>query len=767
MKRIYLFLIMLAGCLFGIPAQAREVVKEIGEMVNSLSQIKVGDKLLFFCNGPVDPSDKEYGQRMAYVREGDENKLYMSRDLIEDSYSSNDFIWTVISYEAVEGDETSHLISLKSPRGNNLPAFPYFKDKKPKWPGRTVAPEDGDAAIYTIMYSEVADSLFYLMDENGIYFNGQSIIDNSPNQKSLFVGWNQIGSNSLYKIFIPRVEEKNTAQITMILNDDIEEREINTEKLLGDTLDVPEWENHTYLNAMDLYTEVPVTFPYIIQEEERSFYLNYEIWPLVTVTCSDADTGEEIYSYQRYIEKGTKFVAPGQDKIGIGYALVTEGYDDYTITQDEYINLEYRKDEKTLPFASTTLENGDFAAGTKWYLLKINGNKVLTFDKETMGVACGEVTLYNDANLWAFAGNLNDGFQIYNKAAGAKLILWASNGDNKTQVFMTPTEEALAPNTFDINFNGNGFSWKLHESAQSYLNDFGGMGILKIWSHANAHKGDGSRFTFTEYTPELAHALAYGEFISYLQAENCVGGWSTADLADLRKAYEQRDTTACRTAVENLAQADTIAFDKNKTYALISAYQEFIASQPGKEYAMAVEADSSLVWKALDETEKAFQFGFNTASDTTFYIVSAANQLPIGGFRFGDSAKCVEWGDLSIEENKVKAGHPAPFTIKKNADTPASYFFIHNYGPSIITLSATPHHDSKATSGTISTYNTQDGNYNNYWRLKPMGEWSAIEETLITTPGQQQQTIYDLSGRKVMKALKGLYIINGKKVYVK
>lgn len=50
---------------------------------------------------------------------------------------------------------------------------------------------------------------------------------------------------------------------------------------------------------------------------------------------------------------------------------------------------------------------------------------------------------------------------------------------------------------------------------------------------------------------------------------------------------------------------------------------------------------------------------------------------------------------------------------------------------------------------------------------KPVGEWDAISETVVAEPGQQKQVIYDLSGRRVQKAVKGLYIINGKKVYVK
>ena len=771
MKKIYLSLILLLGCLYNLPMQAREVVKEIGTMMTDLTQIQPGGKLLFFCNGPTDPNDKEYGQRMAYLREGDNHELFISRKLELNSMSSSDFIWTVLSYEQVEGDPLSYNITLKSPRGNNLPAFPYQANKRPKWPGKTISPEEGETAVYTVTCNEAGDSLYMIKDENGVFFNGQSILANSTSQQARFVGWNSPSANSLYKIFIPKVEEKNTFNVTMLLNDEngekFENSIVQVEGLIGDTVKAPAWEHHTFVSAINSDTEEPVTFPYVIDGTEPFLSLTYETWPYIIVNGTVENTDETIYYFEDYVKKGSKLKLPTKEELGIGYSLVTEGYDDYTITQDEEISLVYRRDGAGLPFVATTLENGTFAPDTKWYLMRINSAKTLTYDAETNGVLCGEVTNYSDANLWAFVGDLNNGYQIYNKATGTAKILWATDGNNKTQVFMTDVADTEAPNSFDINYNEKGFSWKLHNTPLAYLNDHGEKGIVKFWANDKAATSPGSRFTFFEYTDELANALVYGEYIPYLQAQDCVGGWTADQLAGLKKAYADKDTTACRAAVNQLAEVETIAFDVNKKYNVISAYREFIAYQPDSVYAMAQEADSALVWKSLVETDPAFQFGFNVASDTTFYVVSALNQLPVGGFRFGNFAKCVEWGDLSITEDLVKEGHPAAFKMVKNALTPASYFFVHNYGASIITLSADPHKDGQATSGKISTYNTQNGAFNNYWRLKPVGEWSGIEDQVTVLPGQQHKAIYDLSGRKVLKAIKGLYIINGKKVYVK
>ena len=770
MRKNYFIMFLLLGCMLFSPVQARKIITEVGQCVTDLSQIKAGDYVLFFCNGPLNPDDKEYGLRKAFLREHSDNNLFISRKLRPGAFSSSDFLWKVLTYEVEDAASGSYKITLQSARGNNLPAFTYNPDSRPHYVCSTVSPEEGDAGQYSISGIEAGDSIFFITDENGIFFNGQSIDSNSSSQQARFVGWNAASGNSFYKIYLPTVVEENSYLIQMVLNDENGEKEENSvvevRALMGDTIKAPNWAHHTFVSAIDADTEEPVTFPYVVDGTEPFLSLTYETWPYVSLTCTDEATGEVLYTFNDYMKKGSKLALPSKEDIGIGYSLVTEGYDDYEITQNEEITLVFRRDGKNLPFEATTIENGEFAPSTKWYLMKINGSKTLSYDAETQGVLCGAVTEYTDAHLWTFVGDVENGYQIYNKQAGSDRILWAPSAENKTQPLMTPLEEAVAPNTFDINFNKTGFSWKYTGSTNAHLNDFGGNGIVKIWAHQNSAKGDGSRFTFTEYTEALGHALVYGKYISYLQSEDCVGGWTGGQLAELRDAYTRRDTAACRVAVENLSKVDTVAFDKAKTYVLISAYRDFIAQQPDAVYAMAAQADSAIVWKALEETNADFHFGFNAASDSTYFIVAAEQRLPIGGFRFGENAKCVEWGDISVEENLVTAGHPAPFEIMKNASAPASYYFVHNYGPSIITLSASPHQNAAATSGTISTYNTKNGAYNNYWRLKPVGEWSSIDNVVVSTP-EQKTAVYDLSGRKVSKPTRGLYIVNGKKVYIK
>ena len=771
MKRIYFYLFLLFCCLQSTSLQAKFLVKEIGQPITDLSTIKVGDQLLLYCNGPIDSSHKEFGTRNAFLREGNDHNLFISRDLRENSLKSSDFLWTVLSYSEVEGDDFSYKISLASSRGNYLPVFTENMEGKPRWPGKSVDPSEGEAALFTITITDKGDSLFYIIDENGVFFNGQSLPKGENSGQTRFVGWNSPGENSLYKVYIPTIEDCDSYLVTLVLNDENGEKDENSnveiEALMGDTIYAPEWEHHTFVSATNEDDGSPVEFPYVVDGSEPFLTLMYETWPYVSLQCIDESTGEVIYQRQGYFKKGTKLALPSKEDVGIGFNLITEGYDDYEINKDEEIQLMYCRDGRNLPFEATTIENGQFAPNTKWYLVNIAGTKTLSLDEETMGITCGEVTDYSDVNLWAFVGDLEKGYQIYNKKTGVDRIMWAPDGLNKTQVLMTPLAEATSPNTFDLNFNGAGFSFKLHDSEMSYLNDHGGKGILKFWTNASSATGDGSRFTFFEYTEDLAHAIVYAKYITYLEAEDCVGGWTGSVLTELKQAYADRDTIACRLAVENLATADTIAFDAHKTYEVISAFRDFIAYQPKSIYAMAVESDSSLVWKSLEETDPAFHFGFNAASDSTYYIVSVKDGLPIGGFRFGEFAKCVEWGDLNVEENKVKPGHPAAFCFVKNVSVPASYYFVHNYGASIITLSANPNRDAKATSGEISTYNTKGGNFNNYWRIRPVGEWNAIENAVIDKLGQQKNVIYDLSGRRVKKAVRGLYIMNGKKIYVK
>ena len=75
------------------------------------------------------------------------------------------------------------------------------------------------------------------------------------------------------------------------------------------------------------------------------------------------------------------------------------------------------------------------------------------------------------------------------------------------------------------------------------------------------------------------------------------------------------------------------------------------------------------------------------------------------------------------------------------------------------------------TQGNIVSYNTHGADYANVFRFWDGGPIETVGIGSVTNDdsvnGEQNGAIYDLSGRRVEKAVKGIYIQNGKKVYVK
>lgn len=78
-----------------------------------------------------------------------------------------------------------------------------------------------------------------------------------------------------------------------------------------------------------------------------------------------------------------------------------------------------------VPFTPTTIENGEFVVGTKWYTIKIGANGYVISDNEDASYIslATSTTEYEDADLWCFVGNDTDGYQIYNKQAGVGKVL--------------------------------------------------------------------------------------------------------------------------------------------------------------------------------------------------------------------------------------------------------------------------------------------------------------------------------------------------------
>ena len=75
-----------------------------------------------------------------------------------------------------------------------------------------------------------------------------------------------------------------------------------------------------------------------------------------------------------------------------------------------------------VPFEVTTVTNGEFAAGTKWYTMKIHTSGFyFRYDSANAFLTLNDVNSQKaDTDLWCFTGNATDGYKIYNKAAGAR-----------------------------------------------------------------------------------------------------------------------------------------------------------------------------------------------------------------------------------------------------------------------------------------------------------------------------------------------------------
>lgn len=816
MKKVYLFFVAFFALMSLTPMNAKDVVTARGNHLTSLSELQEGQKILLFCYGET--SRRAYAMETGEVApeqivgDGYMNRVKLSRNLEVGDISSSDYVWTILSCENV-GDAVN--VTLASPRGNYFPNFPENEGlwgTWSRWQGYTGS-EPASITITQVINEDgdPVDSLYYLMDENGVYFNGQNIGNDGT---AGFVGWNSSGSNSMYIIYLPTVEERNTLDVTCYLsnadgsgnylpnipelfpNDVTDDTSVTFTSAVGASFEAPSIEHWTFVNATDM-DEEPVELPYVITEDDvdagiLELNLFYERWPLVTVTCEDEE-GNELLSYEQWYEKGSVFAPKADSEVGLGYALVTKDYEDFIVDEDMDITLVYHFDPTIgLPFEVTTVSDGKFAEGTKYYMLAVREGYAYAQDEnpDDPSVDVTDVKVTGDWDptdidryLWAITGNLSDGFTFYNKLKGPSYKLYVDGTGDGTSA-KVDTEENIAEmeaavTLFNVAKNQSGFSISAAGDANACLNRYGGTSgtDLKIWNNGNSPVDVGSRFVFYEITDEEANDFLFSAVASVLGTENCVGGYTTAQLADVKAAYEAKNLAAANDAIEALDGEETIAFDASKTYNLVSACRYFNMYQPGTDFAMYVDATDSLRWNELVADDAHYQWVFTqveNVNDTIYYTMTPLSnpKQPIAGFRWGGigtiyTANVAEKGENDI----VAAGDIATFYMAPCEANMAAFRFVHNYGASIITLSGgtnTFYTEELSTSGNITTYNTSNSLWvPNTWRLRPVGDVpTSINGVEAGNNGDAGNVIYDLSGRAVKKAVKGIYIVNGKKVLV-
>lgn len=776
MKKIYSFFLLVIGVLCGTPASAQvELVTSVEDALTSLEGLQEGDKVMFYECGEE--------ARRGFLAEGDNQSLWIRREFTPGKSSSADFVWTLVSVTHFEDGVT---VKLKSPRGNYLPNFAYFPNARPKWPGMTCLSEDS-IAEYTIVSAGKADTLFYVRDENNVFFNAQGFLSGQNYGK--FVGWNAEGDNSLYVIHPIKTEVKTSIPTNFYYQDvdgvDIQDMRESV-SIIGSEITAPTIENYSFVRAENYDDGSEIELPFKVtsfpEEGELNIAFIYEQYPLVSISLED-ENGEVLKAWDQYIEKGTRFHASDYPLGIMGYELLPSQYDDYEITESTEVHITYRKNNTAgLPFKPTTIDGGALAADTHYYLMTIRGGYVYHKTGENAAKVVNSINSDSiDSYLWAFVGNVDEGITIYNKELGASGLLFAASTENKTPIQFGTSEEAGAEGAegvFNITFNNDGatlgYAFSAKNEPTACFNRFGGATgeNLCFWTNGSSPTDVGSRIVFRELTEDEINAYAFASSQQLLNTENCVGGYTSAQLATLKSAVAAGDLSAAKAASAALEGAETIAFDANKSYYLVSAFKNFIINQPGKTFAVQADATDTLRWNELGEeqmNDDHYKWEFYAASDSTYYIGNVAAARAIASFRFGESV--VLEGVTAVDTTSTDTypeGVAAPFQMVSApvSIAPAAFYLVHTYGTPFVTLSASPVNNSTITNGSLISYNTRTLGYNNVWRLKEAGAFTnGITSNEVAKP--VSTAVYDLSGRRVNNAQKGIYIMGGQKVLVK
>lgn len=158
-----------------------------------------------------------------------------------------------------------------------------------------------------------------------------------------------------------------------------------------------------------------------------------------------------------------------------------------------------------VPFQTTTVTDGKFAADTKWYTIQVGSQSLyLHAEKAEAPISLVGTTELSDTDLWCFSGNETDGFTIYNKAYGAEKSLGApsnpaaseygANGQKAYAEVMTPGADGYSYLwTFSSSPNISGSNYiNIKGSSNAYLNNRDGF--LAFWT---AGKDAGSSFVIS------------------------------------------------------------------------------------------------------------------------------------------------------------------------------------------------------------------------------------------------------------------------------
>ena len=357
----------------------------------------------------------------------------------------------------------------------------------------------------------------------------------------------------------------------------------------------------------------------------------------------------------------------------------------------------------------------------KWYLMtgsRFSNTQTLPVMRYTEGQNYIKL-LNNDKNFsygkneqWAFVGNPFEGFKIYNRANNGRLICTTTMGSNEGRDTNPYVSTGALPSGFTE-------LWDIHTQIKGTAADQimipDGFSISE---HGTTYKLNRRGYNGSETNPRLAFWTGGADNGSTFTA-------SQVNLPDL-----------------------TLNAFGGKTYA--SFYIDYpveVTSENVKVYTGTVEGNTLNMTEA---TDKIIPAGVGVvligdAEDATTAALSIANSA--GTLVKGSI------GGTTVNEEIPTSFQDTYLVLGVSNDAPYSVGFFRP-ADTITEIPAYRAYIRQLASSPVRGFNF---NFD--------GTTTAIDNATLST--EKAQGIYDLSGRRVSKAGKGIYIMGGKKIYVK
>ena len=286
-----------------------------------------------------------------------------------------------------------------------------------------------------------------------------------------------------------------------------------------------------------------------------------------------------------------------------GEALAAnDGVYSFEITGDANVVVEI---QENLPFKTTTITDGNFAAGTEWYAITQKDNAGYWQYQNGQDPNVKHITandIYDETQMWCFTGNSLDGFKIYNKKAGATYSLKTDQTvklveNNNTVWDVKPSTKAFTESDKRLGFSRPG------KSGNDEFINRRDNGTLQNWSLDN-----GSTSRLVSITEKYAEIAANWEKMIMAGAVGSIIGEKAQQVRALIDAYVAVPSQENEDAVNNFIATVTAAEDRlqlteGSYYMVVSADGRFLANQSVEKAIYSDGAD--LRWGTRDNLNRA------------------------------------------------------------------------------------------------------------------------------------------------------------------